>query len=258
MEYSSIACCEEHTQISETFSRKGEQSATATLRVAWNLRHNLIYDLLQTPRLYPHNPLMWAVNCSATPWDSAPIQDGQGNQYTDALVVVNYSNVLDDNNNQGSSGQLYSESIEPNVENMTLDHTRFRWSSASGDVLRENEAPTRPLYSIALTRTLYKIPTALPGDVLSLIGKCNSDSYFSTALGLNFGAETLLCLPTSSSKSVTSQGDPGYDVVFKFAYKPETWNKFWRAGSQSYEGIFLSDGNEYKNFPSTSFGSLLY
>jgi len=175
---------------------------------------------------------------------------GQTCVYTDALVTVNYSSK--------EEVDLVSETLTPNVEFITADHKQFRWGSATGDPLLENEAPGYRMYSLTLERTLYKV-SSVPASILTLPGTVNNATYSSTLLGLSFATETLLFQPKSLNRTITTAGSKGWDVSVAFLFKPEGWNKFYRAKTQTYEEIYhVEAGGVHKNYPLASYAAFLY
>lgn len=249
--YSAVDCCEEHATLQEQLGLESG-SASVVLRVPWTNRWLLVNDLLGNSRVWPYAPGLRATTCAIKPFDSKPTSfEGQTAVYEDALVTVSYSSKVEEN--------LIAESIEPNVEFITLDHKRFRWGSdASGDPLSEAEAPGRQKHSLALTRTHYKLEPPLPASLLTLPGKCNDTAYASALLGLSFAKETLLFMPSSLSRTITTAGDRAFDLTLKYAYQPEGWNKYWRAKSKSYEEIYDVEEDEvYKGYPLASFSDFL-
>lgn len=249
--YSLVPCAEEHLSISENIDVEGGINAQVTLRCDWEDRFALMQDILTVSKDYPQsgfnvNPQAYA--CACRPAEGKATSVGQINYYEYALVTVSYSTKIKD---------LVSESIEPTVEFLTLDHKRFRWGAADGDVLLEGEAPGMQMRGMNIVRTLYAIQQ-VPAAVLTSMGKSNDAAYTSQLLGLTFDTETLLYHPPNLSRVITSAGTEGFTLTMKFQYKPETWNKYWRAKTQTYEKIYLAGGAEYKNFPPADFSSLLY
>lgn len=254
--YSTVDCAEENAQVTENADIENGWAASVTLRCAWTDRHALVADILGTGRTYPNtaflNPPQAASAAIKPPDGDCGTTTGQSINYAYALVTINYSN-----NVQGGE-DLVSESLEPTVEFMTEDHRRFRWGAANGDPLLENEAPGRQFHSLNLVRTLYNV-TSMPSAVRSAMGGVNNATYSSALLGLSWAAETLLYHPPNLSRVIKTDGTDGWTLTMKFQDKPEGWNKYWRAKTQSYESIFLADGGgQYKSYPPKSFASLLF
>jgi len=250
--YSAVACSEEHNTVSEGFDIETGMSAGVTLRCAWNDRFSLVADLLSTPRVYPGTGFAsppQAVNASIRSGGECGATDGQQLVYDHALVTVAYSHRIKD---------LISESLEPNVEFITQDYKRFAWAAADGDALLEGEAPGRQYKSLNLVRTLYNL-SSMPAAVLTAIGQVNDTAYVSGLLGFTFDEETLLYQPPQLNRIIRTNGSEGWTLALKFSYKPQGWNKYWRAKSQAWEKIFLRDpAGEYKNYPPGDFSSILF
>lgn len=240
--YSTVDCCEEHGTLTENHGLS-DFSASVTLRCAWDDRHALMTDLLGNVWPYVTSWVKPAVcaTCGSVPVPTTYEEDGQGIDYIEALVTANYST--------REAIDLITESIEPLVEFITLDHKRFRWGSKTGDPLLEAEAPGRQMRSLNLVRSAKKV-LAVPSSALTLPGYVNNTAYTSTILGLTFAIETLLFTPPSLSHTITTDGDPGWDMTVKLAYLPQTWNKFFRAKSGTYQEIFdVQESSAYKSYP---------
>jgi len=251
--YSLITCSEEHGTISESVEEESTK-CSVTLRVPWNYRTALISDLLENRWPWPHfsawpNPPR-AKSCACVPDKTSYAASGQVIGYQDALVTVQYST---------DGIDLLSESIEPNVEFMVLDHKRFRWDEAEGDPLLEGEAPGKQLYSLNLSRQIFKVTPPLPMSLLELPGCCNKEAYTSILLGLTFEKETLLFQPPVLSRTIKSNGDLRFTVALKFSFRPDGWNTYWRAKTQEYAEIWDVDGTaRHENYPPDDFSDFLY
>lgn len=270
--FSVINCCEEHVTQRETWS-ENEVAAQVVLHCDWSLRHALVADLMTGntsggPREWPY--MTWAsdpprcISCSIAPLETTYTQDAQGMTYDTAKVTVNYST--------RAAEDLIAESLEPTAEFMTLDYRRFRWSGADGsasaeedasgsgtqgDPLQEGEAPGKLIRGLNLVRKHFKV-TSVPATSLTLPGSVNHAAYTSSLLGLTFKKETLLFSPPSLERTVKTTGVEAWNVTVKFTYKPDGWNKFWRAKTQRYERIHNLDGTPYNNYPLKDFSTFLY
>lgn len=263
-DYSTVACCEEHGTRSENYTGEGVQ-CSVTLRCAYDDRWLLVQDVIGGHAVWPHlasaaRPPV-ARTAGIVPFPAKAGTSGQLLLYDEALVTVNYETSKKESS--GEDGQLFAESLEPTIEFLTLSPDRFRWSSATGDPLEEEEAPGMQLFSMALNRTIYQVEPPLDGGLLSLVGKCNAEEYVSAVLGLTFPEETLLFMPGTQSRTVTTELNPAFDVNLKFAYKPQGWNKYWRAKTESWEHIYLitsgsSGGEPYKSYPPDDFQEFLF
>lgn len=257
--YSVVACAEEHATISEDMGRLSGVAAKVTLRCAWDDRFLLMADLIGNNRVWPNGGFVippMVQSCGAVPDHGAYITVGQACVYEHALVTVNYShNIVD----------VFSESLEPTAEFITVDHKQFRWGAADGEVLLEGEAPGFLLRSCNLVRTLYNLPS-LPADILSLVGMSNDDDYTSTLLGLTFPEETLLFQPPMPSRTFTTTGTTGWTLQMKFSSKPQGWNKFWRGSILgvnpgevgNWDEIYHINGGLYKPHPPADFSAYLF
>jgi hypothetical protein len=253
--YATTVVCEEHGSPSESLTRDAI-TASVVLRCNWSDRWALMAELIGGRAAWPYATGFGAAtpraqSASARPFPSKGVTDGQAIVYADALVTVNYTTAEEED--------LVAESLETNVEFQQLDFRRFRWGNAAGDPLIEAEAPGRQLFSMVLARTLFKVEPPLPASLLTLPGKSNSAAYVSALLGLTFPIETLIFGPPSMSRTISTAGNFAFDVSLMFPYKPEGWNKFWRAETESYEEMWNMDGAAvYKNYPPDDFSAFLF
>ncbi len=247
--YSAVACTEDFgtQKESRTFD---DWKASVTLRCPWLSRHPLVNDLIGNQREWPwgsgERPRV--VSTSFVPFKTQFTVIGQGIVYKDAVINVSYSTKVTD---------LISESIEPNAEFLTLDFHGFRWGAAVGVPLNEGEAPGFLLRSLNLVRTLYHLDS-IPSVVLSAVGQVNDADYFSDLLGLNFPQGTLLYTPPTMDRTITTAGSEGWNLTLKFAYKPQGWNKYWRAETQTWTNIFIAGGAQYDAYEEGDFSALLF
>lgn len=251
--FSAIDCCEEAGTAQENYAEiNGIMTASVTLRCAWEDRHLLAQDVVGNKRQWPKGGFVLPLAHSAaivpviTP--GAVPQDGQEIVYGEALVTINYSSIVTD---------LVSHSIEPTAEFITLDYRRFRWGAADGLPLSEEEAPGFLLRGLNLVVTEMEVFPPLPGAYLTAPGGVNNAAVSSALLGLTFDAETLLFTPPSITMSRNTLGQVKTQVVKKFTYKPQGWNKYYRSVTNAWTSIFIAGGSEYKNYPPISFAGLL-
>lgn len=244
----------------------GTMQGSVRLMCAWADRYTILNDILGNSKVWPLNGASTAVASKASaigvPSTQYTTVDG-AIAYEQAFLDIQYSN-FDPEIASGAEDSLavpglkYVDSIEPTVEFLTLDFNKFRWNG--GDRLEEKEAPARQLRGLALARTIYGL-TAIPNDLLSLPGKVNQNGYVSTPLGLTFAIGTLLFTPPSISINVKTDGTKERTATLKLLYKAETWNKFWRAKTQSYENMQIFDGGawvNYENYPTADMSNWLF
>jgi hypothetical protein len=155
----------------------------------------------------------------------------------------------------GFGVELVSESLEPSVESVTLPHEWFRWSSAMGDELEPDEAPGRLEigFDWLYRRFVQEIPTA----VVTLVGRVNDKVLQSASLGISFAEETLLYRPPTIERAQLPLGIVGFFVGYRFSFRANGWNKFWRAETAQHERLYVRDGGQYNNFPLAALEVLL-
>lgn len=242
--YSAIACSEEHATVTENYELETGFSASVTLRCAWADRFLLMEDIMGN--VWPHCNGAWANKASSQPDKSSYITVDQSCEYIHALVTVQYGTKVRD---------LFSESLEPTAEFITLDHKGFRWGG--DDPLLEGEAPGMLQKGLNLVRTSYQL-AAIPAATLTCVGCSNLAAYTSTMLGLTFGAQTLLFQPPTMNRTFKTTGTEGWTLQTKFAYKPQTWNRFFRSKTNAWESITYINGTPYLPYPPATFSAFLF
>jgi hypothetical protein len=256
LEYSSVDCAEEFDSYKEDFSVDGGPSASVVLRCKYSDRYALADDLLSNaatpPQMAGFAKPPQARRCGIRPFTGDEVAnpfsvDGQVILYAEALVTVEYSTQVMD---------LVSESIEPTAEFLIQDYRRLRWGSAVGEPILEAEAPGRLYQSCNIVRTLYYVAN-VPPEVLSLVGKVNDAPWVSGLLGLTFDTETLLYQPPNVGRKIATNGSDGYTMATKFTYKPQGWNTYWRAKTQSFEQQYIVGGAVYKQYIPDDMSALL-
>lgn len=249
--YSAIECAEVHGTFSEDFSIEGGMQASVVLECSAANKDALVDDLLSNQREWP-GLLGWAVRprayaATATPFSTnSPVVDQTYNWDT-YRVAVKYTT--------DPTRTLFSETIEPMVEFVRLDHRFFRW--ASGVPLTEGEAPGIIRREFKLVRKNFN-KLFVPTGIITLPGSVNRDPYTSSLLGVTFNPETLLFGPDPVDRTVTSAGTAGFNYSLSFHFKPNGWNKYWRPQSQAWESIYLASGVEYKSYPPEDLSSVLF
>lgn len=258
-DYSTVDCAEIAGSWKEDVTDE-ETMAVVSLQCAYDDRWDLVADIVGNRKAWPKAPGSAAVTPRAS---KAAIQgmgeradtSGQECTYDEAIVTVTYTTrqlAPDEEEN------LFAEELVPSVEMLTLPYTMFRWTSGTGEPLQENEAPAYPLWSLTLNRTVYKV-ASVPAGVLTFVGRTNLANYTSSVLGLTFNAETLLYQGGSINRTISTDFNLAFDVQLSFGYKPETWNKFFRAKTGAYDEIFVSGGGSaYKNFAPLDMSDILF
>ena len=245
---------EEHGTEQVEYSDTGI-NAQVTLRVPYNLRSAIVADLISNRRAWPKDvpglvPLATTVGVMPVPTRYTTDAGQELIFYEEALLNVGYTTL--------ELAQPTVDSIEPTAEFITLDYRCFRWGASNGVPISEDEAPGKLLRGFSYVRTFSDRVDKPHTDFATLVGSVNSAPVTSDQLGFTFGAETLLYCPPNISWSPKLDGTERFNSTVKFTFKPETWNKYWRAASQSWEFIHLAgDPNPYKSYPPNDLSNIL-
>lgn len=249
-----ISCAEESKSMQESYDDdKGIMKASVVLRCAYEDRHLLVADVCGTRLPWPKGAagavpraLTAAIVPVETPSSTVATANGLI-AYEEALVTVNFTTEIKD---------VASESIEPTIEFLTLDHRNFAWGSGNGQPLTEEEAPGRLVRGINFVRTEYD-QTLLPAELLSLIGSVNDAAVTGSILSLTFATETLLYAPPSITYKQDSTNTVKFEVVKKFTYNQNGWNAYYRGSSASFQRIYRrGSSTPYNNYPVADLSTL--
>lgn len=256
---------DEPTEMHQTYSEQWSDdklSADVQLKCAWSQRTGILNNILTTPLEWPYQPGngIYAISGTIRPFTGEPgTADGSGYTWTDALINVHFETLSVGNDPGGGDGTvIYSESIEPTAEFLTIPHTDFRWGSSAGAALKQEEAPGRLEIGLDYVVTLYKM-TSVPAWVLTLVNKVNNASVVSASLGVTFAAGTLLFNPPKISRSISLGGSSAYTISTRYTYKASGWNYFYRAESGTYVQMYHKDsgGTPYLNFATADFSGAI-
>lgn len=238
---------------------------SVTLECDWADRYNVALEIIGNGYTWPHGsfPDVVARKAQIVPApNSKYTEHGTGGAcvYEKAHVTIQYLVPQGTNVEEAAGGDLYSESLEPIVEFLKQNPDRFAWASGTGPPVSKEEAPGKQVYMTNIVRTWYDV-TSIPAAVFTCIGKVNDAAYASTSLGQTFAIETLLYQPPTLSRTVKLDGTKKWNLTMKFAYKPDGWNKFWRAGVNPpiWDTFWdLAANVAYKNYPTATMTGLLF
>lgn len=248
--FSTVDCQEVHDEPQNESPSLDNWQTQVTLSCAWNQRYNLIADVLGNRRVWPYfsganapralSATMSPRSVTGTKVPGSP----QLLVYEKARVRFTYGQIQVGPTNPQPGELAYdaiSETMEPTVEFMNLDHKLFKWGSATGTPLLRDESPGRQVARMKIVRTYYGLPS-IPSEILTLLGKCNDSAVSSQLLGLTFPAQTLLVGSPRPTRNIKSDGTYVFTLTTSFSYKQEGWNKFYRSDTNDYESIYDKDG----------------
>ena len=191
--------------------------------------------------------------------DSAP--DVQHFDYEHAILDVEYSN------DQIFSNYLVSETLAPGGEFLKYPYTLFKWATTD-DPLVDGEEPgwLRPsLIYTRVTRHAYALDTGITTadpvglSHLKLVGSTNKHPYaIGDAVGeggvnwinVEFPAETMLYYSPVYRQVIRPggviNGPTGsvlFNIVSRLEYRENTWNKFYRLKTNTWDTMIDSAGD---------------
>ena len=247
---------------------RGMNSGKVSLRCPWADRYTVAADIVNNNRLWPSahgetgiGAIGGRVTIKRAPGSKITGVDTGIIAYEEALLEVDYDVASYGSLEKDSgTGTIFSESLEPTIEHQKIPPTNFKWNSSTGRKLNNDEAPIRAVRGVNLVRTVYQ-QTSIDASVLTNVGKVNSGSYTSATLGLTFAAETLLFVPPQLQRTVKTDGTKAWTITLKFSYKPDGWNKFWRADKNpaGFDTIYdVVAAAQYKPYTPASFSTFLF
>lgn len=199
--------------------------------------------IITRPQVYPTFPKAAVNGCRCGPFTdrvTALGGDTTTATYDFAQVTVQYAAPKFDID--GPEGETYvTESLEPAAEFLTLSHEKLYWNNDQTNPLAETEAPQKLIRMCEWVYTINKVDK-VPQATFSLIGYVNKNAITSRSLLVTFAAETLLYNPPRLSRSWTSDGNPTWTLEYRFTYRPEGWNRFYRRGVKDPSFIYTAAG----------------
>ncbi len=252
-----VTCHEMEGSRSETFESAFKGSASVILKCAWADRMALIEDIVGLRRAHPDYVGLRAKSASPKGFGT-PFGDGQTMYYSHALVTVSYE-TLSPNEDEDGDEEVLDERLEPNAEFMLLPHQYFQWGEfPSNEDLKAEEAPGLLVRSATLCRNWKRVVGPLPTELVDLIGCVNDSPYYSVALNQTFPTETLLYVPPVLSRTIRRDAVDAWNIDMKFMFRKETWNKYFRAQTATWEYIrFKADESIYRSYSVADISGLL-
>lgn len=239
-------------------------NCTVDLRCPWAERHKQLINILENANPWPYpfdddfgEITSYALSASVQNLKAAGATEGQGNSYEHAILTVNYGSLQSGGN---GPSQLFTESLEPSGELLTLPAEFFSWTSDDTDgtdVLKEDEAPSKPVLACDYCVTYFRV-AEIPISILTLVDHVNEANVFSASLGLTFPAETLLFQPPKVSRTVAAGSANLWTLDCRFSFRQNGWNKFWRAKELEWGQVYIKGTTTvYKSFPTGNFVGLV-
>lgn len=257
--FSTVLCAQEGPERESFDHVTGTITASVTVRCFFVDRIALVLDVLENQRQWPlissiYSPV--AQSCTIVPGGGRMYPILQAGPTIHSLVTINYGVPR-----TGSTANydIVEESIEPMSEFTRLDHRDFAWGARDGTVLTPEEAPGKLDVKVRLARTIYKLG-AIPGLAFTALGKCHNVAYTSTGLGYTFPTETLMYGEPRFGRTISTAGPGAWNYSQQWYYKPEGWNKYYRAETDSYEYIFRKDLDppvRHNNYPPANLSALM-
>lgn len=235
----------------------GTFQATRTLQCAWAERTLLAQQLTGAvasvggqilviePARYPDFTLAFVTGVTISgfgkPSDSI---SGLQIDYTYARLQVTYEVPQFDFSTDVGDQVLVEERLSGFAEFLTLPSRQLYWDASQAEPLALDESPGKLVRGAEWNYTILQVPT-LPAGLFDLIGKTNTSAVVSQTLNVMFAAETLLMGPLDPTRFITVNGASAWKLPISISYKPQGWNKYFRAGNMTTpQSLYNAAGTE--------------
>ncbi len=242
---------------------QNEYTATRKFKVSWVYAEDFALLLLgstsfsgysgteliinyNTPHHYPHS-LRGFLGCrevSIQPFGRTSTSSSVKISHTDAIVEATYRVVP-----EYYIDHLQEEEIHPAAEFLTLSNQKLYWvggSEQDADTALEPEAaPGKIIYTTEWTYVAKQLPR-VPYGTLEWMGTINETAIVSTKFGFRFYPKTLLYIGVEIEEEQTMRSAEQWTVRFKYMWKPEGWNYFYRPGYE-FAQVIYAEGSSSDN-----------
>lgn len=215
----------------------------------------------QPPVVHPRRPYLYCREASFEPIGASGLI-GSNSTWSKALVTLQFRTLDRDEEDiaQNPTAIYITEQQSASVEGLTLDDTKWKWSSGNvpwSDEQNRRAARQILIPTINLTYTINNWPNApiAEGTLAENLGKINQ--YDFRALWQTWPAKTLLFANYNASRAWTSEGVTAWTVALNFIYRKETWQKFYRDSSGTWEAAVTIDGS-VKPYEEVDFSEALF
>lgn len=169
--------------------------------------------------------------------------------YEKAVVTVWYST----KGPRYNGSDLYEEWFEPSGKVERVDTSLLEWYNDGTSLKAEVPHLLRPFPSVDYCQKWFRL-ASIPAWAFGRIGYINSNSVTAPVSGVAFAAKTLLYKPPEIRISVTLGKVSSYDLICRYGYDPNGWDKVWRPSAAAYQTVRIAGGGAvYSNFPTAAF-----
>jgi len=123
---------------------------------------------------------------------------------------------------------------------ISLTSEKLFW--AAGEALAGVSAPQKLMLQLTWVITLHEVPTKLPSETFSLIGKTNKAAVKSAQFNRTFAAGTLLFTPPDPRPTRRTDGNLTWEARYELIYQPEGWNNFYNPNTDAFEPVYSDNG----------------
>ncbi|HAI11072.1 MAG TPA: hypothetical protein DCM28_05165 [Phycisphaerales bacterium] len=231
----------------EQYTATGFQ-VTRRFKCPWSRRHKLARQFKAKQGIaYKYNVAARVTDVAIDPFfDNEGKVDENPNPreitYSDALLTVTYRTpdgytVIDSDDPE----TLITENVDDWTEFLTISGRRLWWGSEGSDTvvgpfqprpLGDEASPGMLITGMTWKITRYEV-LSVPQVWRDLNGYVNSDELYSRTLGMTFAPETLLYMPMTMQRTITSDGLKAWTVTQTMSHRLTGWNSFYdpkRAG----------------------------
>lgn len=251
-----------------TWNRKSGQTGHRKFKVPWLSLAKFCGQMLggpssngiiYYPQTFPGFPKCYVDYVEFRPFPGAKISgSGMDAVYSWATVDVYYSTRRMLTNSQG---YFIEERFEGASQLGTFPNSLLYYGTGTPKkLLPDGSRVTYLVGLVSWNYTVKQLPS-VPANLFSFRTSVNQAAVTSIESGVAFEAETVLFQEPSAVETVNSDGDPAWDINFKFLVHDRGWNKtpIPQAGSDEamwvrfYTSDSAGDSSWFKKFPLKDF-----
>ena len=244
-------------------------NVSVRLRTLWADRYTVLDDIISNWRPYPNLLgtagafLAFAATGAITPVGKSDraVAGEQSLTYEHALLQIQYKPMnYGEPPTPGDPSILFTESLEPNVEFLTVPHIDLVWNADGTEGVKPEDAPGLLLSSFDYVQSQFRV-ASLVADFVNHVGHVNNAAIVSSLLGFTFPIETLYFNPPTLDRTINTLGASMWNITTRFSYRPQTWNKFLRpdeVGVNNWSPMYVkSGGTVFKPYPLADFSTVI-
>lgn len=238
--------------------------------VDWDDQQHFVQDMLgysvrqgnsivrSLPDRHPEYDWLYAVDAEVANGIGAPAQDSGASdmiRFVDkpgsstsgkAIINVTYKHLdfdvkTDEEAAAHADGELsryVSRTRTYATEALQIPGSTFKFVS---DNVVIQQPWTKRTYTMELSYAWHQVPAVNESKIADCLGCVNSNAFDSG----KYAVKTLLFVAPDIRRTRAASGDIAYEITYKFLFRPNGWNSFYRASVFDYAAVIGTDGITY-------------